>query len=125
MHVDDEKQMCHRSLVGLRGRKRLALYWASGDRCTPLYTAPMEGDPAGEGAGVGVWEGGSLPASRFSPTLPDERPALSSIPALTGLCPGRPVSRLRRLGEVGREAAPLVRVVRGFREGCVEKATLL
>lgn len=96
------------SLVGWSGRRRLALYWASGDRCTGLYTAAIEGDPAGEGAGVGG--GGSLRPSRFSPGLLDNRPALSVCPALLPS---------PQLGEVGREADPLVRV------DCVEKATLL
>ena len=98
------------------GRRRLALYWASGDLCTGLYTAEIEGDPAGEGAGVGG--GGSLRPSQFSPGLPDDRPALSDCPALLA-------SPLRRLGECAREAEPLVRVERGFRDVCVEKATLL
>ena len=83
----------------------------------------MEGDPAGEGAGVAG--GGSRSASRFSPALPDKRPVPSSGPALAGLCPGLLLSILRWLGELGSEAAPLVRVGRGLREGCVEKATLL
>ena len=105
------------------GRRRLVLYWASGDRCTGLYTAAMEGDPAGEGAGVGG--GGSLLPSRFSPGLPDTCPALSNCPALAGLCPGLLLSPLRRLGELGTEVEPLVRVVRGLRDVCVEKATLV
>ena len=108
--------VCYLSLVGWRGRRRLALYWASGDRCTGLYTAAIEGDPAGEGAGVGG--GGSLRPSRFSPALPDNCPALSDCPALLP-------SPVRRMGELGREAEPLVRVERGFRDVCVEKATLL
>ena len=85
----------------------------------------MEGDPAGEGAGVGG--GGSLRPSRFSPGLPDNRPALSTCPALAGPSPGpgRLLSPLRRLGELGREAEPLVSVERGLRDVCVEKATLL
>ena len=110
------RQVYHPSLVGWRGRRRLALYWASGDLCTGLYTAAMEGDPAGEGAGVGG--GASLRPSRFSPGLPDNRPALSNCPALAGPCPGLLPSPLRRLGEVGREAEPRVRVrgERGFRD---------
>ena len=84
----------------------------------------MDGEPAGEGAGVGG--GASLLASRFRPdALPTDGPALSSGPALAGLCPGLLVSTDRLLEEVGSEAAPLVRGARGFREGCVEKATLL
>ena len=117
------KLLCYLSLVSWIGRRRLALYWASGERCTRLYTAAMEGEPAGEGAGVGG--GGSLLVNRFSPALPKAGPALSKSPALAGLCPGLVLSTDRLLGELGREAAPLVRGVWGFREGCVEKATLL
>ena len=85
----------------------------------------MEGDPTGEGAGVGG--GGSLCPSRFGPGLPDNRPALSTCTALAGPCPGPGwlLSPLRPLGELGREAEPLARVERGLRDVCVEKATLL
>lgn len=55
-----------------------------------LYTAAMEGDPAGEGAGVGggacllgIWLG----------------PALPVVPVLTGSCPGLVKSSAPRVGE--------------------------
>ena len=65
---------CHLSFVLWMGLRRLALYCASGDLCMGLYTAAIEGDPAGEGAGVGG--GASLLVTWVSPALPDG-PALS------------------------------------------------
>ena len=65
---------CHLSFVLWMGLRRLALYCASGDLCMGLYTAAIEGDPAGEGAGVGG--GASLLVTWVGPALPDG-PALS------------------------------------------------
>ncbi len=90
------------------GLRRLALYCASGDLCMGLYTAAIEGDPAGEGAGVGG--GGPLLGTWLSPALPDA-PALSISPALAWLCPGLFRSSPPRTGELGVDPGTRVRVL--------------
>ena len=88
-----------------------------------LYTAPIEGEPAGEGAGVGG--GAARLGIRFSPALPDG-PALSSGPAL--ICPITGLFRSipPRMGELGAEDPPRVRVLWEYKAVFVVlKATVL
>ena len=96
------------SLVEVIGPRRLLLYCASGDRWMGLYTAAMEGDPAGEGAGVAgtALEGSAWPSPALTAGLAlagSARGLLRSVPALASVV-------LVRLGRVVN--------------GCVLNATL-